>query len=136
MRRRRDVCQRVNGLLRMPEAIANRARLFWASVVSGAACLLGGVCLNLCISPMWEARAYEEAVRQAQSRALFSELLVASFDVLRLVLPFFLSFVPALILFNLLYPTTDRDPFTRCERCGYILKGLPEPRCPECGTQI
>lgn len=22
----------------------------------------------------------------------------------------------------------------RCERCGYSLQGLPEPRCPECGT--
>jgi len=21
-----------------------------------------------------------------------------------------------------------------CVRCGYNLKGLPEPRCPECGT--
>lgn len=22
----------------------------------------------------------------------------------------------------------------RCVRCGYLLVGLPEPRCPECGT--
>jgi hypothetical protein len=22
----------------------------------------------------------------------------------------------------------------RCEKCGYDLRGLPEPRCPECGT--
>ncbi len=22
----------------------------------------------------------------------------------------------------------------RCEQCGYDLQGLPEPRCPECGT--
>jgi hypothetical protein len=22
----------------------------------------------------------------------------------------------------------------RCEECGYDLRGLPEPRCPECGT--
>ena len=21
----------------------------------------------------------------------------------------------------------------RCRRCGYILRGLPKPRCPECG---
>lgn len=25
---------------------------------------------------------------------------------------------------------------TRCGRCGYILKGLSEPRCPECGNQL
>lgn len=22
----------------------------------------------------------------------------------------------------------------RCDNCGYVLKGLPQPRCPECGT--
>ncbi len=25
---------------------------------------------------------------------------------------------------------------TRCGRCGYILSGLQEPRCPECGVVI
>ncbi len=25
---------------------------------------------------------------------------------------------------------------TRCRKCGYILKGITEPRCPECGTRI
>jgi len=24
----------------------------------------------------------------------------------------------------------------RCRKCRYILKGLTEPRCPECGTPI
>ena len=24
----------------------------------------------------------------------------------------------------------------RCRKCHYILKGLSEPRCPECGTPI
>lgn len=23
-----------------------------------------------------------------------------------------------------------------CRRCGYVLRGLDEPRCPECGTRI
>jgi len=25
---------------------------------------------------------------------------------------------------------------TRCRKCGYILKGLSEPRCSECGERI
>ncbi len=25
---------------------------------------------------------------------------------------------------------------TCCGNCGYILKGLPEPRCPECGRAV
>jgi hypothetical protein len=29
-----------------------------------------------------------------------------------------------------------RSPHTRCRVCGYILKGLSEPRCPECGAPI
>lgn len=25
---------------------------------------------------------------------------------------------------------------TRCRKCAYILKGITEPRCPECGERI
>lgn len=31
-------------------------------------------------------------------------------------------------------PVSDRE--TRCRKCGYILRGLSEPRCPECGETI
>lgn len=30
----------------------------------------------------------------------------------------------------------NRDRLTRCGVCGYILKGLTEPRCPECGERF
>ena len=33
-------------------------------------------------------------------------------------------------------PTHDSDNETRCRRCGYILRGITEPRCPECGERI
>ncbi len=29
-----------------------------------------------------------------------------------------------------------RDTETRCRKCGYILRGLSEPRCSECGERI
>ncbi len=29
-----------------------------------------------------------------------------------------------------------RDSETRCRACGHILRGLSEPRCPECGEHI
>ena len=29
-----------------------------------------------------------------------------------------------------------RDEHTRCGQCGYSLKGLTEPRCPQCGMGI
>lgn len=28
------------------------------------------------------------------------------------------------------------DNETRCRKCSYILRGLSEPRCPECGERI
>lgn len=28
------------------------------------------------------------------------------------------------------------DGETRCRKCGYILRGITEPRCPECGERI
>jgi len=51
-----------------------------------------------------------------------------------------------LVLFAI-YPVTaflrSRSPYrryrghgTRCRKCGYILKGITEPRCPECGEKI
>jgi hypothetical protein len=33
------------------------------------------------------------------------------------------------------WPPPLPDP-TRCRKCGYLLQGLPEPRCPECGTRF
>ena len=32
-------------------------------------------------------------------------------------------------------PRTGADE-TRCRKCGYILRGISEPRCPECGERI
>ena len=34
------------------------------------------------------------------------------------------------------YFKSPRDRETRCRKCGYILRGIPEPRCPECGERI
>ena len=28
------------------------------------------------------------------------------------------------------------DPETRCRKCQYILRGISEPRCPECGERV
>ena len=50
----------------------------------------------------------------------------------------FLLFCPVVtaIAFWRLTPPLAPDGHTRCGKCGYILKGLTEPRCSECGEQI
>ena len=42
----------------------------------------------------------------------------------------------AALLVNALTPREKKDGHTRCGKCGYILKGLTEPRCSECGERI
>ena len=43
---------------------------------------------------------------------------------------------PAVLAAVLIAARQRRDHETRCRKCGYILRGLPEPRCSECGTAI
>ena len=49
------------------------------------------------------------------------------------------GFVPTLVGIGVYHwlsaPRWDSD-HTRCGPCGYILNGLTEPRCPECGSVI
>ncbi|GMU24131.1 MAG: hypothetical protein AMXMBFR13_42080 [Phycisphaerae bacterium] len=52
-------------------------------------------------------------------------------------------FLPVLLLAFGVYGLTTRlcfrrtlDQETRCRQCGYILRGISEPRCPECGERI
>jgi hypothetical protein len=33
-------------------------------------------------------------------------------------------------------PKRDYERETLCRKCGYILRGIPEPRCSECGERI
>ncbi|MFH1746411.1 MAG: hypothetical protein ABIG44_05130 [Planctomycetota bacterium] len=61
-------------------------------------------------------------------------------DLARMSIFFLLTTPPglcALLLYIWLAPRAPRpDEHLRCLRCGYILKGLSEPRCPECGERI
>ncbi len=46
------------------------------------------------------------------------------------------SSVTTVTLFLLLPHRGAVDTHTRCGHCGYILRGLTEPRCAECGKEI
>jgi hypothetical protein len=46
------------------------------------------------------------------------------------------TFVLAIFVYDRLTFRYTRDDEFRCVSCGHILKGLTEPRCPECGRRI
>ena len=48
-----------------------------------------------------------------------------------------IAFLPAAVAFAFLGRIRRRtDGFTHCGHCDHILRGLREPRCPECGNAI
>ena len=48
-----------------------------------------------------------------------------------------LAVIAAMLLFEGLTPDKTKDAGeTCCRKCSYILRGLSEPRCPECGEKI
>ena len=44
----------------------------------------------------------------------------------------------AVVIFAVLtrFLPSPKDNETRCRKCGYILRGISEPRCSECGERI
>ncbi len=46
------------------------------------------------------------------------------------------GFVAGVLIWAWLRRRAASDGFLHCLKCGYILKGLAEPRCPECGEAI
>jgi len=58
---------------------------------------------------------------------------------LGLAIIFFPILVVSVSIYGVLtkkYGPKTYDPETRCRKCGYILRGITEPRCPECGEKI
>ncbi len=56
-----------------------------------------------------------------------------------LVVLVLLAIVPGMVAYGLLthhFGPQASDRESRCRQCGYILRGLSEPRCPECGEAI
>ena len=110
---------------------------FWRAVIAAAvgyvfAVLLGGTypgglnnLVRVLALPMWWPGWRESPLNPHQPLA---------------VLLFW--FVPTVIVTVLTYATAGYyfkgapRQETRCRKCDYILRGLTEPRCPECGEGI
>lgn len=108
-------------------------------VISGTAI----VCLGLLVSVFGVLGRYWWAVGLGQSYLLICIIFVVMVNAFRLspraaYAPFLCVGVPYVIVLILATITTARrEPRTErpweCEGCGYLLVGLNEPRCPECG---
>jgi hypothetical protein len=75
----------------------------------------------------------DPAVRWYLGELVFGE------DAVRLVLvgvAYLPAFALGLLTWALLRRRDRLDGYLHCFKCGYILKGLSEPRCPECGERI
>ena len=66
----------------------------------------------------------------------FAFLLVSIFVGVAGQLSFLAGPTATAVLLHMLTPREVNDGHTRCGKCGYILKGLTEPRCSECGERI
>ena len=61
-------------------------------------------------------------------------------NILRLLVPR-LEWLPVYVLAVAVYGILTRRYYrdqlkSRCRKCDYLLRGISEPRCPECGEQI
>jgi hypothetical protein len=53
-----------------------------------------------------------------------------------LAITWLIPLLGALLIFHRVVGHSRGDGYTRCGNCDHILKGLSEPRCPECGQKI
>ena len=53
-----------------------------------------------------------------------------------IVFPGMVTSIVAYGLLTRFWGTQTIDGETHCRKCGYILRGIPEPRCSECGERI
>jgi hypothetical protein len=76
--------------------------------------------------------AYSRANPWAWFRATARSLSIAPITLIVLSVPIW-----AYVVLTRRYgPRPDYERETLCRRCGYILRGITEPRCPECGERI
>ena len=102
---------------------------FWRAVVAVALGTIGTSCCRFVHSHIGAF-----AVRNI-SRSIGAPVL---FDVYCVTVPY-IPCVLAVCIYAVLLRRFNAKAYereTRCRRCSYNLRGIPEPRCPECGEHI
>jgi hypothetical protein len=101
--------------------------VFWAAIAASIVSSVMGVCFIVLLSNM------------------FNQLLISFLgsmgELVTIIVCFCLPSLLAVILFSAVVRRevsreVPGDGQTHCRKCGYILRGLQEPRCSECGEPI
>lgn len=79
---------------------------------------------------------WKHLLAAAQAWGLAGELLYGIVAAIAIAAPAIVGFVPSLLVYDMLTRPRLDLVHTRCHYCDYILKGIVEPRCPECGRRI
>jgi hypothetical protein len=113
--------------------VANRARhhRFWQGAI---AILCGTACMTIAaflLDRFWIVNKFRSI-----SRGLYD-----SSDPAEVGLSVLLGLIAAIATLGVYtwltrYDSIAADGEFHCRKCGYVLRGLSEPRCPECGEPI
>ena len=114
-------------------------RWYWATLWSLLAFYATGLLTALLFtgSPLYGTDAPLEDVTEWIYGTAAGQLGDGPAIVLTLLLLATLPMVVGVLTFALFRRGRERDDgYLHCLNCNYILKGLSEPRCPECGERI
>jgi hypothetical protein len=105
---------------------------FWRATIAVVAAAFSGL---ICMQPI-NALGYSIASDFGRIESSEPTVLMGAF--FSIALQSAISGIVALSVFKILSLAipTARELETRCRKCQYILKGISEPICPECGEKI
>lgn len=109
---------------------------FWRAIIALAAGCVCNLLANNASAPLYPLafRVYESMMSHFRDRGPSPQAGVVVFLVWGLA-PMSISIAIYGILTWRQYKSAGLGE-TRCRRCSYILRGISEPRCPECGEKI
>ena len=112
---------------------SGKSKLHWSLRLTISA-IAGGVCFFMLDNADFVFRLWWRFCRK------FSLTFSTSEDMLAVdILSGFVSLLIAVCLYQVItqhFGPGSAVNETRCRNCGYILRGITEPRCPECGERI
>lgn len=103
-----------------------RMKWYWRVLITWFCCVVSTVVVFFTYG--------QSAVDAVDARYLIESKLWQSAIIVGVHAPF--PMLLSIWFYHLLTHSSREPGCTYCGCCGYILRGLVDPRCPECGTQL